>query len=234
MATKKPASPRSAEDRLLAAARGGQINVLLKILQTEKVDLDVQDHEANLNSIYHAEAGTPAPGREGKSGNTPLQWACHLHRTKIALALIDAGADVTIKNIQGETALHLADGEDKLIDKLIEKGADVNARSNHGTTPLMRAVDAGDDAKASRLLFHGADPALEDVEGETAYDRMGGWNDNPSMREAFDEAARNLREEAVRRKERELHDAIQGATRTSRDIKPMQTLKLKKPAPRKR
>jgi ankyrin repeat protein len=223
----KPKAPRPPEERLLAAARGGQINVLLKILQTEKVDLDAQDHEDNLNSIYHEERGTPAAGREGKSGNTALLWACHLHRTKIALALLDAGADPCIKNIQGETALHLADGEDRLIDKLVDKGGDVNARSNHGTTPLMRATDANDQGKITFLLRHGADPALKDKDGKSAYDRIKSYERTGALSDQLRQAEIKLRNAEQQRKERELHDAVEGATRTSRDITPMQPLKLK-------
>jgi len=53
---------------------------------------------------------------------------------------------------------------------LLDLGADVNARSPHGVTPLMMAAGYGYDPIVRILLDHHADQALKDVHGETALD----------------------------------------------------------------
>ncbi|HVR34542.1 MAG TPA: ankyrin repeat domain-containing protein [Methylomirabilota bacterium] len=68
-------------------------------------------------------------------------------------ALIEHGADVTVKDSDGRTALHhavLRRFSAQVVSLLIEKGADVNARDSHGNTPLHWAVN---DFKISQLLL---------------------------------------------------------------------------------
>jgi ankyrin repeat protein len=56
------------------------------------------------------------------------------------------------------------------VSMLLELGADVNARSPHGVTPLMMAAGYGYDPIVRILLDHHADPALE---GCPRRDRIG-------------------------------------------------------------
>src|SRR3990170_2100791 len=104
------------EKRLISVARAGQINVLNKMLEQGGININFQDDEKKLNfwsgGILRGENWRdiqPAEGRLGKSGNTALMWACHLHRVKVAEALLNAGANPKIANLIGETALHLVD-----------------------------------------------------------------------------------------------------------------------------
>lgn len=59
--------------------------------------------------------------------------------------LIEAGADVSQPDSEGETALHHAakDGWDKCVKLLIEEGADVNHPDIKGETALHKAVRGG-------------------------------------------------------------------------------------------
>ena len=84
-------------------------------------------------------------------------WS-HAHADDVK-AVLEAGADVTISNERGVTALHLAvnQGDYSTIALLLAYGADVNARVDGGYTPLFQAVRKGDAHIATLLLQHGAD-----------------------------------------------------------------------------
>lgn len=65
---------------------------------------------------------------------------------ELILTLIDYGADVNFHNKKGITPLHLAVQRRTpvILSKLIEKGANVNARENrHKCTPLHVAIAQG-------------------------------------------------------------------------------------------
>lgn len=161
------------EKRLISAASAGQINVLKNLLAAGGIDLNFQDDEKNLNFWADGflrgldwRTMTPPPGHAGKSGNTALMWACHLHRPAVAEALLDAGADPRITNLVGETALHLLDDDTAgLVEKMVAAGADVNAKSVWGVTPFMLAVGQGCKGVALKLLEHGADPYIKMAQG---------------------------------------------------------------------
>jgi ankyrin repeat protein len=84
--------------------------------------------------------------------------------------LIERGANVNAKSVDGSTALHAAVHADRpsILDLLLRKGADVAARDRYGVTPLAMASLTGDAALIARLLDAGADPNTTDPTGETA------------------------------------------------------------------
>ena len=61
--------------------------------------------------------------------------------------------------ISGETHLHHAAkyGRKEVVELLIAKGADVNAKRNNGQTPLHRAAGGGHKEVAELLIDNGAD-----------------------------------------------------------------------------
>ncbi len=115
---------------------------------------------------------------EELSQMTPLMAAETL---PIAKVLIDAGADPCLRDRAGRTPLHHAakmrEGA-AIIELLVRKGADVNARANDATqsTPLLAAIEnyleVQDRQEASliiRVLVHlGADINIADARGNTA------------------------------------------------------------------
>lgn len=114
---------------------------------------------------------------QDSDGNTPLIWAAYDGRLDSAKLLIQSGANLQAKNHYGNTALHGAAkyGYDTMASLLIESGATINARDRAGNTPLHDVLDKwkGKDVKAwletiQALLQHGADPALENNNGQTA------------------------------------------------------------------
>jgi ankyrin repeat protein len=84
--------------------------------------------------------------------------------------LFELGADAKGATTNGENALFGAAyrGWNTLLERLIEKGADVNAVSKAGITPWLAASGHGDRLGgvlynregADILLKHGADPTL--------------------------------------------------------------------------
>jgi len=63
----------------------------------------------------------------------------------------------------------LVQQNDAIIDALLEGGADVNAKSKDGGTPLMVAVAAGKITVVKKLLDKGADVNAKADDGSTAF-----------------------------------------------------------------
>ncbi len=77
----------------------------------EKPAMDIQTAimTDNLEIVkQHIEVGTDINIKDQMSGSTPLISAVAFGKTDIAKVLIDAKADLTIKNNDGATALHTA------------------------------------------------------------------------------------------------------------------------------
>ena len=73
--------------------------------------------------------------------------------TEIARLLLDAGADVNVRQPGGFTPLHAAAqvGNDELVELLLERGADPDARLDEGPTPPDLAREAGHSDVAERI-----------------------------------------------------------------------------------
>jgi len=101
-----------------------------------------------------------------EDGRTPFMMAV-LNRNigmEAIRALIDAGADVHIRNNNGYTALMYAvdfNPNAEVAAAIIEAGADVNAVCFAGFTPLMIAAFKNTPEVVATLLEHGADPTVK-------------------------------------------------------------------------
>ncbi|AGC76084.1 ankyrin repeat protein [Nonlabens dokdonensis] len=97
----------------------------------------------NLEAVkQHIEAGTDINQKEAMSGSTPLMTAATFNKPEIAKVLIDANADLSIKNNDGGTALHTAAffGRIEIVQLLIDAKADKSARNNYGATARETAM----------------------------------------------------------------------------------------------
>lgn len=96
----------------------------------------------------------------GVSYVSAIQRRTWLHYTwslNIARVLLDMGADVKARDVDGDTPLHCAICRNELVASLyIERGADVNTPNNHGTTPLDYAMVMGHPLPVYTLLRHSA------------------------------------------------------------------------------
>ncbi len=92
----------------------------------------------NLDVVkQHIEAGTDINEKDALSGATPLITAITFEKNDIAQVLIDADADLSIKNNDGSTALHVAAFFCRVeaVQMLMDAGADKTVKNNFGATP---------------------------------------------------------------------------------------------------
>ena len=98
-------------------------------------------------------------------------WAVYHDNLELAIALIDAGADVRLESQFGTSALAEAAivGSAPVISVLLNAGADPNTENPEGETPLMAVARSGNVEAARLLLDAGADVnATEDWGGQSA------------------------------------------------------------------
>jgi ankyrin repeat protein len=134
---------------LIVAAANGK-NDLVKALIDKGGDVNIRAHDGWPPLIFAAEKG-------------------HLTTVQALLSAPDIDIDAQISN--GVTALYLAalNGKDEFVKALINKGANVNVRTNDGWTPLVSAAEKGHLTTVQALL--GApdiDIDAQNVSGATA------------------------------------------------------------------
>jgi hypothetical protein len=127
-----------------------------------------QDKDTVLNLLKQGGDVNAAQG----DGMTALHWAAMHGDAALTGTLLYAGGNVrATTRLGGYTPLHLASqtGTRDVVDALVGRGADVNARASSGATALMLAAAAGNAAVVQTLLEHGADAnATESANGQTA------------------------------------------------------------------
>ncbi len=107
------------------------------ITETPKMDLQAAIVSGNLEIVkQHIEAGTDINMKDQMSGSTPLITAATFGKTAIAKALIDANAELDLKNNEGSTALHAAAFfcRIEIVQMLLDAGANKTIKNNHAAT----------------------------------------------------------------------------------------------------
>jgi len=121
-----------------------------KEVKAPNVDIHTATLLGDLDAIkQHIAAGTDLNEKEPALGSTPLISAAVFGKTEIAFALIEAGADLNLKNSEGSTALHSAAFLCRLeiVEKLLENGADKELLNNYGSTALQSISAPFSDVK---------------------------------------------------------------------------------------
>jgi ankyrin repeat protein len=131
------------------------------------------------------EHGAQVSNRDARA-SSPLAFVAECANTndtgmrRTVELLKNAGVDMNVRDMRGLTALHIAAARlcPEICTALIENGADANALSSAGATPLAYLIDgkfgriADDEERVaqvvSSLLTHGADPDSKTSYGATA------------------------------------------------------------------
>lgn len=164
------ASEAVAPPELHVAARNDHAATVMKLLLAG-TDPNVRDAQRNtaLHVAIREESGKAveallkSPGTDvnaiNQAGETPLMLAAIKGNLDIARELVKRGALV---NEPGWSALHYAAAgpNEHLVRWLVGQGADIDARSPNGTTPLMMAAGYGGLSGAEILIAAGADVTL--------------------------------------------------------------------------
>ena len=111
---------------------------------------------------------------------TPLVTACEKGLNDIAKLLIAAGADVNMAgHVSSETVspLHQAasTASAEVVQRLIDKGAVIQAKDRNGRTPLHWAARGGNAAAVEVLVKKGADVNVTSEDGETPLHLVAGF-----------------------------------------------------------
>ena len=120
------------------------------------VDLQTAVITGDLEAVsQHIDAGTDLNEREPFNKSTPLITAATFGKSKIAKALIDAGADLNLKNNDGSTALHSAAFfcRVEIVQLLIDAEADKTLLNNFGATPQQTVQGPFNDIKPYYEMF---------------------------------------------------------------------------------
>jgi hypothetical protein len=135
-------------------------------------------HRGDLGAIRDFLDDGFTPNWRNEVGYTALMSAARGGQVEMIRFLLSRGADATLADQNGFTALHCAvmqptnNGarEAICVQALIEAGVQPNVRDGSGGTPLMDAAWFGCVEAARELLLRGADATLVDQKGRTAKD----------------------------------------------------------------
>ncbi|KAJ4510584.1 general transcription repressor [Exophiala dermatitidis] len=148
---------------LEAAAAQNEVDVA-KVLIENGADLNLSGQASldRASASGHLEmvnflltAGIPTVGNEE---HRPLHSAADCGHDKVVARLLEAGADVNARAIDGRTALHdaVTSGNSRCVQLLLEAGADPNA-TNGLESPLHLASRYGHEEAVKLLIAAGAD-----------------------------------------------------------------------------
>ncbi len=113
-----------------------------------------------------------APDRPGQYRDTPLILAARRGEAAVVDELLQAGAAVNSRNMDGTNALWAACVADRfdIAERLLAHGAAIDNQNDNGATVLMYAASNGKEAWVRFLLQAGADTALRSLDDYSALD----------------------------------------------------------------
>ena len=170
---------------LMAASMYGHTNAVNGLLQ-DGANVALTDNRLGCTALHFAAGSSDNSGEilrcliengadvngVNKVKHTPLMIAAIRGHINALTLLIKHGADVDLQDSDGYKALHFAvygsDISSEILSCLIGIGADVNARTNNGVTPLMIAAEEGHINAVTSLVKCGANVDLQDKDGQTA------------------------------------------------------------------
>lgn len=149
------------DQALRNAAGSGSVATLREFMKARP---DVNASDRNGDTALMSATGS------SKFGQTPGERADQAEAVRLLLA---AGADPSLKNNRGESALHAASSAE-VVTLLLGRGAELESRSESGATPLLAVYH---EEAALALIDAGADTKARSASGETLSKRAKefGW-----------------------------------------------------------
>jgi palmitoyltransferase len=146
---KQESMMRQKPDEALIAAVKKKVLPMVKML--------IEEYKSNVNFA-------------GEDGNTSVMWAAWFEKPDIVNFLIDARADVTLRNKKDQTALHWAamTGLVSCIKPILKAGGQADCADGDGFTPVHCAAQYGKTAAIDFLRMYGANLNLLDGLGRNA------------------------------------------------------------------
>lgn len=125
-----------------------------------------------LADFLRAEGFPPGLDAQGANLTTPLMRAARLARIELVRELIRLGANLELRNADGNTALWLAcfSNERAVVEALIDAGASLDNQNDNGATCLMYAASSGKAELVALLLARGCNPSLQSLDDFRAVD----------------------------------------------------------------
>lgn len=135
--------------------------------ELERLVLAARNHRAADRTMPEqirrlVRAGASVRTARDEAGQPLLFEALEYGLWNTAMALIEYGADVRVRS-GGETPLHMAASQVRVVSKIIEKGGDVNALDGNGVTALEIALVENTPRVVDLLLRKGAKPQLVNI-----------------------------------------------------------------------
>ncbi|XP_029023352.1 histone-lysine N-methyltransferase EHMT2 isoform X2 [Betta splendens] len=129
------------------AAKLGNLEIVRMLLETGQVDVNAQDN----------------------GGWTPIIWAAEHKHVEVIKALLNRGADVTVKDKELNVCLHWAAyaGNVDIAELVLNAGCSLASVNMHGDTPLHIAAREGYLECVTLFLSRGADIDIMNREGDT-------------------------------------------------------------------
>ena len=164
-----------------------QRHIVQLMLERQGVDIDARDH-GGCTVLCHVVDGYARTdshavvddllqaGADPNCGaRTPMHAAAASTKPEMVLKLAAAGGDPNVGGYKGFRPLHSAKAG--VITALLDVGADVNAKSDTGSTALHSTAAEGVSEEVRLLLLAGADETLTNNKGHAPVDVIGGSTD---------------------------------------------------------
>jgi ankyrin repeat protein/HEAT repeat protein len=165
------ATNESGETPLLKATERGRVKLMrLLIERGANVNAKTKNGQTILGKAAESSGGTEAVkmllDANAELDPQALARACSWNKRDVAILLLDAG-------IEPDAGLSAAAdcGHTELVRILLDRGANVNRTSQHGTTALHSAASSGSISTVELLLEWGANVNATDIEGDTPLHR---------------------------------------------------------------
>jgi ankyrin repeat protein len=190
------------EKGLLEAMRSGDEEIV-RLLLSNGAKIESRDDEGNTalhlassedTILSLIESGADIEARN-KQGQTPLLTTLMEGKEHKVWLFLGKGANIECMDVPGVMALHhafAANFTDTTILALIDGGANIEARDKRARTPLLAAIEYGQDEIVRMLLSKGANTEAMDDEGRTALHFAAMFNSSETIISASIDGGANI------------------------------------------